>query len=119
STLLEPARQRRLHFLVEVTTVFALQYPVIFIREDDKTARDPLALKRGPVLDCVVHWHAEITLAYGHEHWCLEARRIADRVLLAPHGTLFPRWAAIHDFAAIDGIARAVLRLQVDQPGVA
>src|SRR5205814_7521321 len=62
---IEPLLQPRVHFLVEVTAVLAVQNPVIRPRPHQQAAGYPHPLQRAPVLERVVDGHPEIALADG------------------------------------------------------
>src|SRR6266545_2768146 len=112
--LLQPA----IDFLIPVAAVFAFGDPVVFFGPHDEPAGNTQALQHAPVFQRLIKWNAEVVFADGEQDRRAEVFGKADRILLAPNRSLLPNRAAITDFARIDRVAGAPLRLEIDQTGV-
>src|SRR5215813_4105625 len=108
-----------MYFLVEETAVLAFCDPVIFLGKYEQTAGNLKPLQDAPVLQSLIHRHPEIIFANREQYRSAKIPGVPDWVLLAPHAALLPNRASVGDLSMVYTVARAPLRFQIDQSGMA
>src|SRR5215813_9761608 len=108
-----------MHLLIEAAAVFGLEDPVPGIRPYQQPARHMHALQRAPVLQRVADRHPVVALADAEQHRRFPLGRVGYRTLIAPDCVAAPGRPAIRELAAVNPIALAPLRREIDLAGVA
>src|SRR5687768_8210587 len=107
--LVEILFQPAVYFLVPVAAVFAFQNPVVLVRPDYQPTRNAQTLQHTPVFERLIERDAKVVLTNRKQYRRAKLRSETNRILLAPHCSLFPHWTTVVYFTRIDRVAGAPL----------
>src|SRR5262245_38851489 len=106
-------------FLIEEPSILPFLYPVVLVWKHNEAAWNPEPLQHTPVFQCLVERDSEVVLPHRKQNGRVEVLRSTDGVLFSPNLSLFPDRPTVIQLPKVDGVARAPLRLQIDESGVA
>src|SRR5262245_40626187 len=108
-----------MELLIEEPAILTFLYPVVLFWKHNKAAWNPKPLQHAPVFQCLIERDSEVVLPHRKKNGRAEVFRTANRVLFSPDLSLFPDRPTVVQFTSVDGVARAPLRLQIDESGMA